>query len=87
MRVVRPMGADASAPGAADGRANFLARRHRAGTQQHGDWAGGGGVIDVDRQKAPRVVMRVEQRELLMPVHDIDGVIDVQRDRAQAAPR
>ena len=31
------------------------------------------------------VVMGVEQRKLLMAVHDIDGVIDVQRDRDRRA--
>jgi hypothetical protein len=39
----------------------------------------------VDRQEAAFVVVRVEQRKLLMAVHDIDGVIDVQRDSDRRA--
>ena len=38
------------------------------------------GVIDVDRQKASLVVMRVEQRQLLMSMHGIGSVIDVEQD-------
>jgi hypothetical protein len=34
----------------------------------------------VDRQKAAFVIMSVEQRELLMAVDDIAGIIDVERD-------
>ena len=49
-------------------------------SQQHRHRTGGGGLVDVDRQEAAFVVMRVEQRKLLMAVHDIDGVVDVQRD-------
>src|SRR5471030_2638883 len=37
-------------------------------------------VIDVDRQEAAFVIMSVEQRELLMAVDDIAGIIDVERD-------
>jgi len=33
----------------------------------------------VDRQKAAFVVVRVEQRELLVAVDDIAGVVDVER--------
>jgi hypothetical protein len=47
--------------------AAYLApRRGLARPQQHGDRAGGGGVIDMDWQKATLVVMRVEHRQLLM---------------------
>jgi hypothetical protein len=35
----------------------------------------------MDRQKAAFVVVRVEQRQLLMPVHPVEGVVDIQRDR------
>jgi hypothetical protein len=37
-------------------------------------------VIDVDRQEAAFVIMSVEQRELLLAVDDIAGVVDVQGD-------
>ena len=37
-------------------------------------------VIDVDRQEAAFVIMSVEQRELLMAVDDIAGIVDVERD-------
>jgi hypothetical protein len=30
----------------------------------------------MDRQEAAFVVMRIEQRQLLMAVHDVDGVIE-----------
>jgi hypothetical protein len=35
----------------------------------------------MDRQKAALVVMSVEQRELLMAMHHVDGVVDVERHR------
>jgi hypothetical protein len=38
------------------------------------------GVVDVDRQEAAFVIMSVEQRELLMAVDDIAGIIDVVTD-------
>jgi hypothetical protein len=37
------------------------------------------------RQKAAFAVMRVEQRKLLCAMHDVDGVVDVQRDFARWA--
>ena len=60
--------------------AAYLApRRGLARPQQHGDRAGGRGVIDMDRQKATLVVMRVEHRQLLMAVHHVEGVVDIER--------
>ena len=41
----------------------------------------GVGIIDVDRQKAAFIVMRIEQRQLLMAMHDIGGVVDIEGDR------
>jgi hypothetical protein len=38
------------------------------------------GVINMDRQKASLAVMSVEQRQLLMALHRVGGVIDVQHD-------
>ena len=43
------------------------------------------GVVDVDRQEAALVIMSVEQRELLMAVDDIAGIIDVERDGCRLA--
>ena len=40
----------------------------------------GRGVVDMDRQEAPLVVVRVEQRQLLVAMHDVHGVVDVQGD-------
>src|SRR5712671_4585693 len=42
-------------------------------------------VSDVDRQEAAFVIMSVEQRELLMAVDDIAGIIDVERDGCRLA--
>ena len=41
-----------------------------ARTQDDRDRMAGGGVIDVDRQKTTFIVMRIEQRKLLMAVSD-----------------
>ena len=37
-------------------------------------------MIDVDGQEAARVVVGVEEQELLVAVHRIAGVVDIQRD-------
>ena len=42
-------------------------------------------VVDVDRQEAAFVIMSVEQRELLVAVDDIAGIVDVERDRCRLA--
>ena len=55
-------------------------RRRLAGAQHDRDGTASLGVVDMDRQEAALVVMGVEQRELLMAVHDIAGVVDVERD-------
>ena len=60
--------------------AHFDARRGLAGAQHDRDGTRALGVIDVDRQKAALVVVGVEERELLMPVHDIAGVVDIEND-------
>jgi hypothetical protein len=39
------------------------------------------GVIDMDRQEASLIVMSVEQRQLLVTVNGIGGVVDVEGDR------
>ena len=52
-----------------------------AGPQDHGHRTTGGGVVDVDRQKAALVEVGVEERQLLMAMHDVDRVVDVEHDR------
>ena len=47
--------------------------------QDHGHRAPRRGVVDMDRQEAALVVVSIEQRQLLMTVHDIDRVADVER--------
>jgi hypothetical protein len=58
---------------------DFLAGGRLAGPQQHRNRAGGRGVVDVDGQEAALVVVGVEQRQLLAPVHHVHGVVDVER--------
>ena len=60
--------------------ANLDAGRRLAGTQHDGDGPASVGVVDMDRQEAALVVVGVEQRELLMPMHDVTGVVDVEGD-------
>jgi hypothetical protein len=40
----------------------------------------------MDRQKAALIVMGVEQRELLMAMYRVAGIVDVERDRGRRAP-
>ena len=63
--------------------ANLDARWRLAGPQDDRDGPALLGVVDVDRQEAAFVVMGVEQRELLMAVDDVAGVVDVERDRGR----
>ena len=56
-------------------------RRGLAGAQHDRDGTRALGVVDMDRQEAALVVMGVEERELLMPVYDIAGVVDIENDR------
>jgi hypothetical protein len=77
---LRPVSADA-ADQPAQMAADLRAGRRLAGPQQHRYRAGGGGVVDMDRQKAALVVMGVEERKLLVAMDDIEGVVDVERDR------
>src|SRR5277367_631372 len=60
--------------------AHFDAARRLAGSQHDRDRTASLGVVDMDRQKTALVVMSVEQRELLMAVRDIAGVVDVEND-------
>ena len=40
-----------------------------------------GRVVDVDGKKAPLIIMRIEQRQLLVAMHRVGGVVDIKRDR------
>lgn len=61
-------------------RAHLAARRRLARPQDHRHRARGGGVVDVDRQKAAVIVVGIEQRQLLLAVDYVAGVVDVQGD-------
>jgi len=61
-------------------RLDLLARRPLAGPQQRQDRLARGAVEDVDRLEAGAVVVRVEQRQLLLAVHGIIRVVDVEHD-------
>ena len=74
-----PMAADAPDQMPQNG-ADLDARRRLAGPQQHRHRLAAFHVVDVDGQEAAGVVMGVEQRQLLTPVHRIAGVVDVERD-------
>lgn len=65
--------------------ARLDAGRRLAGPQddRHGEAAFR--VVNMDRQKAAFVVMCVEQRHLLMAVHDIAGVVNIENDRRRLA--
>jgi len=38
------------------------------------------GIIDLNRQEAAIIIMRVEQRELLMAMRDIASIVDIECD-------
>ena len=59
-------------------RPHLHARGRLARPQHDGNRTAGGAVVDMDRQKAALVIMGVEQRQLLMPMHHVTGVVDVQ---------
>ena len=54
--------------------------------QDSHDAMAGGCVIDMDRQEAPLIVVRIEQRQLLMAMHGVCAVVDIERDRLGRAP-
>lgn len=60
--------------------ANLAARRSLARPQEDTHRLAALHMVDVDRQEAARIVVGVEQGELLVTVHRIAGVVDVQRD-------
>ena len=65
--------------------AHLVAARRLAGPQHDRHGPALVRVVDVDRQKAALVIMSVEQRELLMAVDDIAGIVDVERDDSRLA--
>ena len=76
----RPVPADAPHQVLEEG-ADLGARRRLAGAQENRHRLAALHMVDMHRQEAPRVVMGVEQRQLLAAVHRVAGVVDVQRDR------
>ena len=84
-RDVRPVLADAADDVTQD-LGDLLARRPLAGAQQRQHRLAREAVEDVDRLEAGAVVVRVEQRQLLLAVHGIVGVVDVEHD-ARWRPR
>jgi hypothetical protein len=61
--------------------AHLLARRGLAGSQDHRHRPARCGIVDMNRQKAALVVMGVPLRPLLVAMHDVDRVVDVQHHR------
>ena len=59
---------------------HLLAIRRFAGTQNRRHAVTGLRVIYMDGKKAPFIVMSVEERHLLMAMHRVRGIIDIQRD-------
>ena len=81
---IRPVAADAPHH-APQMTANLFAARRLARTEQDRDRTGVRRIIDVDRQKAPFVVMGVEQRKLLIAMRHVAGVVDVEGDGGRRA--
>ena len=79
-----PVTADVSDHMLEDG-PHFPARGRLAFAQDHRRRLNAGSLVDVDRQEAAFVVVRVEQRQLLVTVHGIEGVVDIERDRGRRA--
>ena len=57
--------------------------RRLAGPEDRRHGLAGRGLVDVDRQEAAAVMVGMEQRQLLVPVHPVQGVVDIE----QEAPR
>ena len=80
----RPMPADAGDDVAQDA-GYLLARGALAGPQQRQNGLAREAVEDVDRLEARAIVVRVEEREFLLAVHRIVGVVDVEHDAPRRA--
>ena len=54
-----------------------------AGAEDYRHRLAGHRLVDVDRQKAATVVMRMEQRQLLATVHPVERVVDIEQDASR----
>ena len=86
--AVAPEGQPGARPVAADAPRQMLQHgahldpgRRLAGAQEKRHRPAALDMVNVDREEAPRVVEAVEQRQLLMAVHRVAGLVDVERDR------
>ena len=75
--VARPMPPDPTDQMLEDG-ANLASRWRLARAQEHHHRFTALDMVDVDGQEAAGVVMGVEQRQLLVAVDRITGIVDVQ---------
>ena len=78
---VGPVSADAPDQ-ATEQLANLHARWSLARTQKHRNWSARRRIIDMDRQEAALIIVGVPLRQLLVAVHNIDRVVDVQDNRS-----
>src|SRR5208337_2657103 len=65
---------------------HLLAVRRLPGAQDCQYAMTGAGIIDMDRQEALLIVMRIEQRQLLMAMDGVCGIVDIERDRLGRSP-
>ena len=75
----RPAGTDC-AHDMAQHQADLHAVGRLARPQENRDRFGRNRLVDVDRHEAAAVVMCIEERELLLPVGAVLGVVDVEHD-------
>jgi hypothetical protein len=59
--------------------------RGLARAQENGDGPAGLGVVDMEGQEAALVIVGVEQRQLLMAMHHVEGVVDIE-DNGRGRP-
>jgi hypothetical protein len=57
------------------------ATRRLAGPQDDGHRSAAIRIVDVNRQEAALVIMRIEQRELLAAVDDVASIVDIESNR------
>ena len=82
---LRPMRADVLDHVLENG-AHFPARRRLALAQDHRHRLASNPFVDMDRQETAFVVMGVEQRQLLIAMHRIERIVDVEDDRLGRPP-
>ena len=66
---------------AAEKLAYFYTRGGLAGTQDHQHRPARCRIVDMDRQKAALIIVGVPMRQLLVAVHNVDRIIDIQHHR------